>query len=119
VLVVDDEPSVRRVAARMLQRLGYETAEAADGREALRRVRSGPEPYDLVLLDLDMPGLDGRGCVLALRDLAPGLPVLLSTGLPTGELDAAVLAAVSGLLPKPYELSELSRAVAEALAGRR
>ncbi|HEX2485675.1 MAG TPA: PAS domain S-box protein [Myxococcota bacterium] len=118
VLVVDDEPTVRRVARRMLERLGYEACEAADGDEALLRVGEAGRPFDLVLLDLDMPNVDGRACLLGLQRIAPDLPVVLSTGLPAGELPAALLARVAGILPKPYALASLGNAVAQALTRR-
>jgi PAS domain S-box-containing protein len=114
ILVVDDEPSVRRVLARMLGRLGYEAVEAANGLEALDRVRAAGSAFSAVLLDLDMPGLDGRACLRRLRELAPALPVLLSTGLPASELGAD-LSGAAGVLPKPYQLGELARAVADAI----
>jgi len=118
VLIVDDEPSVRRVAARMLQRLGYATEECADGAAALLRLRAGGEPFEAVLLDLDMPGLDGRACLRGLRELEPTLPVVLSTGLPTGELDVELVAGVTGVLPKPYDLATMARTIAAAVTKR-
>ena len=114
VLVVDDEPAVRRVAARMLRRLGYEPDEAAGGSEALARVRGEPGAYALVILDLDMPGMDGRACLRALRAVEPEIPVVISTGLPASELGDA-LAEDTLLLPKPYELLQLSETVAAAI----
>jgi PAS domain S-box-containing protein len=115
VLVVDDEPAVRRVATRMLRRLGYAPDEAAGGSEALARVRSEPGAYALVILDLDMPGMDGRACLRALRALEPELPVVISTGLPASELGDALTGEGIGLLPKPYELLTLSETVAAAI----
>jgi PAS domain S-box-containing protein len=117
VLVVDDEPAVRRVAARMLRRLGYETDEAEDGAAAVARVRAAPGAYALVLLDLDMPGMNGRACLRALRAIEPELPVVLSTGLPASELGESLAGSVAGLLPKPYEMLRLSETVAAAIRG--
>jgi PAS domain S-box-containing protein len=118
VLVVDDEPAVRRVAARMLRRLGYEPEEAEDGAVALARVRAQAGCYALVLLDLDMPGMDGRACLRALRGVEPELPVVISTGLPAAELAEVLAGEEVGLLPKPYELLRLSETVAAAITGR-
>jgi PAS domain S-box-containing protein len=118
VLVVDDEPAVRRVAARMLRRLGYAPEEADGGAEAVRRVQEEPGAYALVVLDLDMPGMDGRSCLRALRALDPELPVLISTGLPASELGETLAGEVAGMLPKPYELLQLSERVAAAIGAR-
>jgi PAS domain S-box-containing protein len=115
VLVVDDEPAVRGVAARMLRRLGYDPREAAGGAEAIEQVRAEPRAFALVLLDLDMPGMNGRACLRALRELDPQLPVVLSTGLPTSELEDLRDAEHVGLLPKPYVLAQLSETVAAAI----
>jgi len=115
VLVVDDEPAVRRVAARMLRRLGYEPEEVPGGLEAVERVRAEPGAFALVLLDLDMPRMDGRACLRALRELEPTLPVVLSTGLPASELEDLREAEHVGLLPKPYVMSQLSETVAAAI----
>jgi len=116
VLVVDDEPAVRRVAARMLRRLGYDAEEAEDGAAALARVRAQPGAYALVLLDLDMPHMDGRTCLRELRALEPELPVVISTGLLASEIRELLADAEVGLLPKPYEMLRLSEVVAACLA---
>jgi PAS domain S-box-containing protein len=118
VLVVDDEPAVRRVAGRMLRRLGYEVVEAEGGGAALARVREDPAQFAVVILDLDMPGMDGRSCLRALRGIAPDLPVVISSGLPASELGKLAETEASGLLPKPYQLLELSEAVAAAVRRR-
>jgi two-component system, cell cycle sensor histidine kinase and response regulator CckA len=112
---VDDEPAVRGVAARMLRRLGYDPREAAGGAEAIEQVRAEPHAFALVLLDLDMPRMNGRACLRALRELDPQLPVVLSTGLPTSELEDLRDAEHVGLLPKPYVLAQLSETVAAAI----
>ena len=74
VLIVDDEPAVRRVAGRMLHRLGYDAVEVDGGAAALALVREDPAQFAVVLLDLDMPGMDGRTCLRALRGIAPTFP---------------------------------------------
>jgi two-component system cell cycle sensor histidine kinase/response regulator CckA len=114
VLVVDDEPAVRRVAGRMLRRLGYDATEVDGGAAALAAVRADPARFAVVILDLDMPGMDGRTCLRALRGIAPDLPIVVSSGLPASELGALAETEASALLPKPYQLFELSEAVATA-----
>jgi PAS domain S-box-containing protein len=115
VLVVDDEPAVRRVAARMLRRLGYQPEEAEDGASGLARLRAEPGGFAALVLDLDMPGVDGRACLRAVRGFAPELPVVISTGLPASELGDMLAGEAVALLPKPYELLQLSEALGAAL----
>jgi adenylate cyclase len=80
LLVVDDDEEGRELLARRLARQGYRVSSAADGESALRRLEE--EPFDLVLLDLEMPGLGGMETLASLRRrLSPGeLPVVMVTG---------------------------------------
>ncbi|HUF11610.1 MAG TPA: sigma-54 dependent transcriptional regulator [Longimicrobiales bacterium] len=78
ILIVDDESNVRRMLGRLLESEGHAVLEAANGREALERVRSS-EP-DVVLLDLVMPEMDGLQTLTRLADEAPGLPVVMMSG---------------------------------------
>jgi two-component system, cell cycle sensor histidine kinase and response regulator CckA len=76
VLVVDDEEGVRDLVCRMLRGGGYRTLEAAHGGEALDLVETGPEPVDLVVTDVVMPGMDGRELGRRLAQSRPTLPIL-------------------------------------------
>jgi PAS domain S-box-containing protein len=108
VLLAEDEPAVRRVAAGALRRAGYRVLEAADGAEAVARARGGPGPLNLAILDLAMPRLDGLRTLEALRGQQPGLPVLLISGHFPAELAAP---AGVQLLAKPFEPEELTARV--------
>ncbi len=77
VLVVDDEPAIRRALRPPLMELGFQLAEASRGEEALLALRSGN--YDAVLLDINMPGIGGIETLKRLRSFAPRLPVLMLT----------------------------------------
>ncbi len=78
VLVVDDEPVVRRIVADLVESLGYRALQASEGREALEAVRRGG--VDAVIVDFSMPGMDGAEVCENLRGEAPGLPVVLLSG---------------------------------------
>ena len=78
VLVVDDEPLILNVAEQSLVAAGYRAVKAALGSEALNIVAN--DPVDLVLLDLNMPNLDGWQTLELLRQMAPSLPVLIMSG---------------------------------------
>ncbi|HSN90291.1 MAG TPA: response regulator, partial [Anaeromyxobacteraceae bacterium] len=115
ILLVEDEPSVRGVARRVLAARGYDVHEARDGEEALRFLERGAGPVDLVVTDFVMPRLSGADLAARLRALRPGLPVIFVSGY-TAEVLPAELP--GRFLRKPYSPSELLCAVAEALGGR-
>ena len=111
-LVVDDEPMVLEFAAKALTTLGFKTTEARDGLEALDLFTQEPSRFDLVLLDLTMPRMDGREALRALRQLRPNLPVILSSGYSDQDF-IHDLASEKGVtfLQKPYLLANLRQAV--------
>jgi PAS domain S-box-containing protein len=117
ILVVDDDAAVRAVTAEMLRQVGYDVAEAASGQAALDALARG-EIYDLAIVDIAMPGLNGVETVQRARDSSPGLRVLYvtgyadaaATGLPTDD---------DPLIRKPYRLSELAAEVSRALERNR
>ena len=90
ILVVDDDPANRNIARGLLEKEGYSVAEAGDGSEALVFLARG-EPFDLMVLDLDMPMLGGREVLKAVRASVntAGLPVVVLTGTqdPNAEID--------------------------------
>jgi signal transduction histidine kinase/ActR/RegA family two-component response regulator len=107
VLVVDDEPEVREVARQMIGLLGLDTVAAKDGLDAVEQVRRDPT-IDLVLMDLTMPRLDGREAFRRLKQVRPGLPVILSSGFNEKESVQGVNEeGLAGFLKKPYTLHAL------------
>jgi CheY-like chemotaxis protein len=116
ILLVDDEDMVRDVAARMLRRLGYEVEVAFDGAEAVARTTENPGRFDLVILDGNMPRMTGREAATLIRAAEPDLPLLLATGyLEPGDADRLASYGFNAAIAKPYNLSELSRVVAQQL----
>lgn len=116
VLVIDDEPVVRNSASRLLRRLGYTALTAADGDEALRLYQHRDPVIDLVLIDLNMPGMDGHQCFVELRRIDPHVRAILSTGYGLdGKAEAAIQEGMVGFLPKPYNMTELADVVHAAL----
>ncbi len=116
ILVVDDEPMVREVAAELLRQLGYVVEVAVDGQEAVDRYRGRPGTFDVVLLDLVMPRLSGLDCFRALQAIDPQVRVLVCTGYERDRVAQSLLdMGAKGLIRKPYTLAELGRAVREVL----
>jgi PAS domain S-box-containing protein len=113
ILVVDDEPVLRQVASRLLEKLGYRVIQAADGKTALEIFREQGPKIDLVLMDMIMPGMDGFQALQKLRGLSSKVPILLCSGYGDGK--AKALPPDVGYLAKPYTLEILSQRVAAAL----
>ncbi|HTI36670.1 MAG TPA: response regulator [Vicinamibacterales bacterium] len=114
VLVVDDEASIRDLLSKTLALAEYDVDLAFDGRTALDRLRS--TPYDLLITDLKMPGVDGLTVIREARRLKADLPIIIITGFST-EASAieAVNLGVSGYLTKPFRVPRVLAVAAKAL----
>lgn len=114
VLVVDDEASIRDLLAKTLALAEYDVDLAPDGRTALERLRI--IPYDLLITDLKMPGVDGLAVIREARRMKADMPVIIITGFST-EASAieAVNLGVSGYLTKPFRVPRVLAAAAKAL----
>ena len=114
VLVVDDEASIRDLLSKTLALAEYDVDLAFDGRTALERLRT--TPYDLLITDLKMPGVDGLTVIREARRLKADLPVIIITGFST-EASAieAVNLGVSGYLTKPFRVPRVLAVAAKAL----
>jgi CheY-like chemotaxis protein len=115
-LVVDDEPAFREMIKLILEEDGYRVSVAASGAEALRWIETHHASLSLVILDLRMPGIDGLTVLDELKSLAPGLPVLVTTGYAGAEERAHALErGARKVLEKPYRVVELRMALDEIL----
>jgi excisionase family DNA binding protein len=114
VLVVDDEASIRDLLSKTLALAEYDVDLAPDGRTALERLRM--VPYDLLVTDLKMPGVDGLAVIREARRMKPDIPVIIVTGFST-EASAieAVNLGVAGYLTKPFRIPRVLAAAAKAL----
>jgi len=108
VLVVDDDPEIRTLIAEALELEGYEVETVPNGAEALEAIKR--RQPSTMLLDMDMPVLDGRGVANALRQLGMSVPTLVMTAARNAEQFSEEIAA-QGCLPKPFNLDELLTAV--------
>lgn len=114
VLVVDDEASIRDLLAKTLALAEYDVDTAQDGRDALDALRS--RPYDLLVTDLKMPGLDGMGLIRETRRLSPQLPIVVITAHSTEAtaIDSVNLG-VNGYLTKPFRITKILSTAARIL----
>jgi two-component system response regulator HydG len=116
VLVVDDDPTIAATFSAILRGEGYEVATAGTGAEAVQRVRE--RPFDLVVLDLVMPGMDGLTTLERLRALDPRAAVIILAAdvEPRSEVAALGLGAAAVLL-KPPDIAQLLSLADELTAG--
>jgi DNA-binding NtrC family response regulator len=107
VLVLDDDEHVLHAMIRMLQRLGYVVLAASSGAEAIAALVSHPEPIQLLITDLQLPGSSGVEVAQQAQQLRPGLRTLLVSG--SDDIEGLVI------LQKPFSLAALRQKVREAL----
>jgi CheY-like chemotaxis protein len=116
ILLVEDEPAIRRASRRALQGKGYSTVEAADGEEALEIFRQHSDSISLIISDLVMPKLGGRQLAAALREAGSTVPILFTSGYSPGSgLEEQALPPGVAFLMKPWSLSDLFGRVREML----
>ena len=105
VLVVDDDPLVLEVVASMLEELGCETLGVRSGTDALGTIAKD-QAIDVLIADIDMPGLNGSVLATSVRNFRPELPIILITG-------GVTISRRFPLLHKPFARSDLERVMAE------
>ena len=116
VLVADDKATSRELVRTVLEKSGYTVAEASDGIEALRNARE-LKP-DLIILDLDMPGMDGFGVIQEIRrdrELAATPVLALTASAMQGDRERALSAGFTGYIAKPIQLNALRSEVERLL----
>ncbi len=116
VLVVDDEPHIRRVLELALTREGLAVWTAASGREAVELYRRQRDSIGVVLLDVNMPGLSGPCTLAELRQINPAVRAAFVTG-GASEVDELLALGAAAVLPKPFDLTGLTRTVERLLVG--
>ena len=116
LLIVEDDASVRTLAARALERAGHRVTTAEDGEQGLSSICDAGGRFDLVVSDIRMPGMDGIEMAKAAATCFPELRILLITGYADQRERAAELSGtVVGVLPKPFTLADIRERVAREL----
>ena len=115
-MLVDDEEIVRQTIGEYLRECGHQVDEADDGTTALQVAAEGV--YDVALVDIRMPGMNGFSLLGRLREQRPEMAVVLITGHGDVQMaEEALVRGASGLLTKPVKLLELDDALARAVQG--
>ncbi len=109
VLIVDDEPALRRAYERLVEGMGMEPVTAGDGAEAVALFQEAPGGFAAVVLDVELPGLRGTEVLRRLRARRPDIPVILATGLPPGPGELGDQDRPVEILVKPFDMGELAR----------
>jgi signal transduction histidine kinase/CheY-like chemotaxis protein len=114
VLVVDDEPAVRRLLARILRSRGYDVFETEDAQSALAFMGSATRPMDLVVTDIVMPAMSGVRFAEQIRSQWPAVRILFVSGFPTTDATASEMSSIP-LLGKPFTPEQIEAKVREVL----
>jgi PAS domain S-box-containing protein len=121
ILLVDDEESIRMIAGEMLRRHGYQVLIANDGAQAAVLFSQHADEIEVVVTDFDMPFMDGLSLIRVLKNIDPGVKIILSTGIQSGFRSEARLSELAALgvrafLSKPYSAEKILSAI-HALIG--
>ncbi|HEY3754841.1 MAG TPA: transporter substrate-binding domain-containing protein [Opitutaceae bacterium] len=117
VLLVEDDPLVAKAMTAMLKRQRHKVESAADGLEAERIIRAGGNQIDLIVLDVNLPGVDGKELARRARLSGYGGRILVTSGRVDDELKAALdEVGVDGVLPKPFTAAQLDAALRACMA---
>ena len=121
VLVVDDEPGVRKVMKLTQEKAGYDVIEAEDGEQAVQEVKSGENPLmlDVILTDIRTPKMNGLDLVQYFQKEFPHVSLIVQTGFPNIEMATSLMQnGVIAYLVKPFEKEKLLAAVSKAMEQR-
>jgi PAS domain S-box-containing protein len=116
VLLIDDEETIRNVGGEMLEALGYKVFIAGNGLEALALYEEKKKEIDIVVLDMVMPDMSGGETYDRLKEMNPGLKVILSSGYSMNDQTCKIMErGCNGFIQKPFNMNDLSRKLWEVL----
>lgn len=121
VLVVDDEPDVRKVVRMTLEKAGYDVIEAEDGEKAIQAISKDENPLmlDVIITDIRMPKINGVEAINYFQQQWPRVPLIVLTGFPDMEMATGFLKqGIVDYLVKPVEKEKLIKSVAKAMEKR-
>ncbi len=116
ILIVDDEFIVMATLTELLSEIGYSVVSVPDGKRAVEVFSADPDGFDAVVLDLSMPEMDGKECFVKLREIDPGVQVILITGFSRdGRVQELLDMGVKGFLQKPFRLQKLAAVLSDLI----
>jgi two-component system chemotaxis response regulator CheY len=121
ILVVDDEPDVRKVVKMTLNKAGYDVIEAEDGEKAIAAIKKGENPLllDVIISDIRMPKINGVEAINYFQEQWPRVPLIVLTGFPDMEMATGFLKeGIVDYLVKPVEKEKLIASVTKAMEQR-
>jgi two-component system chemotaxis response regulator CheY len=121
VLVVDDEPNIRKLVRMCLTKAGYEVEEAENGEEGEKIIRAKDNPLmvDVILCDIRMPKVNGIEAIAFFQKEFPSVPIVVITGFPETEMAVNLMKqGVVDYVPKPIDNEKLLNVVAKAMTRR-
>ncbi len=116
ILVVDDEPVMRETARLHLQKAGFVVLTAVNGKDGVEKYTMNRDTIDLVIVDMIMPEMDGRDTFIALKEMNPVLPIILTSGFSrSGDFEDFRKMGFYDVLSKPYKITDLIQSCHEAM----
>ncbi|MFN3344935.1 MAG: response regulator, partial [Chloroherpetonaceae bacterium] len=115
LLIVEDEPFMRTLLAKMLRTKGYSVLEAADGEEALTLFEKQKKQIDLVLTDMGMPNIDGYELLKRLRCMKENIKIVVMTGYIDSEQTEKLAQEKVDIISKPFDMAEMSAVIRNVL----
>ena len=116
ILLVEDDPDVRKMTTRLLEYLKFSVVAVSGGNDALSRITNEGNSFDLVMTDYSMPDMNGIELVVNLKRIMPDIPVILCTGADGSDKDIHTYeSGVTEVLTKPYTRNELDSTIKRAL----
>lgn len=114
IIVIDDEDIIRKMTSKLLSTLGYNVKDFSNGEDAIEYFKDHYKQVDLIIIDMIMPGMDGKDTFNAITEIDPSVKVLLSSGYSIdGDAQKLIDSGAQGFIQKPYRKVELSRKIAE------
>ncbi len=118
ILLVDDEPSIAKLEAQILSRLGYQVTQKTNSTEALGEFKTNPDNFDLVITDMTMPGMTGDQLAREILSIKPEIPIIICTGFSERvNKEQAEFIGVKGFLMKPVVKFDIAEMVRKVLDG--
>jgi DNA-binding response OmpR family regulator len=119
LLLIDDDESVLTNLCYFLRDKKYDVSSASDGLEGLKLLETEEQGFDLIITDLVMPDISGVGLIAIIKKKFPSLPIIAITGWGEHPEALATEVQVDQVLEKPFELSELDKAINELISSKK